>query len=563
MPSLNEALADELVRQGVTRCFGLFGEDVIQLGVQLDKRGVEFIAARHESQAISMADGYARVSGELAVAIVSRGPGITNALTGLANAAKGRNKLVVIAGDCDPGTRGVIYSKWADQKLLFDGAGIPFVTIDSPESAVADVAAIFDRARTGELIVVNLPGEILEATAGDAPSTVELPPGQPGGGEPAAEEISVVADVLGETWAFRRPMILAGRGAARAGAREELERLAERTGAILCTTLMAKGLFDGHPYNVGICGTYSTEPAVELIPQADVVLVFGAILDPLTTVMGSMFPNARVIRFDRDPEQAERGAVPVEMFVEADAKLAAAALADELERRGHQQDGYHDEATRSRIAEFRLEDTIRDQGAPGALDPRFVMIRLNKLLPAERTVVIDNGHHAAFSTAHLDVPGPDAFISPLEFHCVGAATGMAIGAVYARPDRLTTYIVGDCGLLMTFGELETIGRYQLPMLVVVVNDAALGAEVQYLRALGLPDKMGTCPAPSFAAVAEALGFEAWTVETLDDLDRLEGRLDKIERPILIDVPVTCDVRADWVELLMSSGAHGEKEPAIS
>ena len=180
------------------------------------------------------------------------------------------------------------------------------------------------------------------------------------------------------------------------------------------------------------------------------------------------------------------------------------------------------------------------------------MIRLNELLPAERNVILDNGHHEAFSTAHLNVPDPSAFQSPLEFHCVGASTGMAIGAAYARPDRLTVYCVGDLGMLMTMGDFESIARLGLPILVVVINDSALGAEVQYLQVLGLPDDIARESTPSFAAVAQGMGYEAYTIERLEDLDVLVGKLDKLEGPLLLDVPVTTDVRANWLEEVMLS-----------
>ena len=263
MAVLNEALADELQRQGVTRVFTLLGEDVVQLGVCLTQRGIELVSSRHESGAIAMADGYARVSGELAVALISRGPGVTNALTGLANAAKASNPVLVITGDNAPTTRGVIYSKWLDQTALFKAAEIPFVTIDSPESAVADLAAVTEWVRGGKLMVAQLPGEILEATAGQAPASITLPPPRPVPGPPDPEQITLLADLLGEDWAFAHPIILGGRGAHRAGAKHALQQLGDRIGAILATTLMGKGLYDDDPFSVGISGTYSSEAAIE------------------------------------------------------------------------------------------------------------------------------------------------------------------------------------------------------------------------------------------------------------------------------------------------------------
>lgn len=561
MPDLNEALAAELHRQGVKRVFCLLGEDVVRLGVGLTERGIELVSARHESGAVAMADGYARVSGELAVALISRGPGVTNALTGLANAAKASNPVLVITGDNAPATRGVIYSKWLDQTALFEAAEIPFVTIDSADSAVADLAAAAEWARGGKLMVAQLPGEILEATAGSAPASVALPAPRPVPGPPDPEQITLLADLLQEDWAFAHPVILGGRGAHRAGAAPALRELADRTGAILATTLMGKGLFDDDPFSVGVSGTYSTESAIELLGMADVVLAFGSSLDPLTTLSGELWSKARVFRFDADPAQEENGSVPTEIFVHADARLAAEALVAELDRRNHRVTGMRNDHVRAQIAASRIPPRHRDAGRPGALDPRQVMMALDELLPDERTVVLDNGHHTAFSTAHLRVPDPGAFLSPLEFHCVGAATGMATGAAVARPDRTTVFCVGDTGALMTFGEIESIARHRLPIVVVIVDDGGLGAEIQYLRVLGVADAVAREKTPSFADVGRGLGFETHTIETLDDLTALRDTLARPTGPVMLHVRVTEDVKADWVEVVMLG--HKNREPAVA
>jgi acetolactate synthase I/II/III large subunit len=561
MAALNEALADELQRQGVTRVFTLLGEDVVQLGVCLTRRGIELVSARHESGAIAMADGYARVSGELAVALISRGPGVTNALTGLANAAKASNPVLVITGDCPQAIRGVVYSKWMDQTALLQAAEIPFVTIDSPDSAVADLAAAAEWARGGKLMVAQFPGEILEAAAGEAPASITLPPARPVPGPPDPEQITLLADLLGEDWAFAHPVILGGRGAHRAGAKQALLQLGDRIGAIMATTLMGKGLFDDDPFSVGISGTYSNESAIELLGMADVVLAFGSSLDPLTTISGELWSKARVFRFDGDPAQAQRGSVPTEIFVQADARLAAEALVAELDRRGHRVNGMRNDRVRAQIAEARVPPRHRDAGRAGSLDPRQVMMTLDELLPDDRTVVLDNGHHAAFSTAHLRVPDPGAFLSPLEFHCVGASTGMATGAALARPDRMTLYCVGDSGALMTFGDIESIARHRLPIVVVVVDDGGLGAEIQYLRVLGIDDAVAREHTPSFADVGRGLGFDSYSIETLDDLRELGDTIARPTGPVLLHVRVTEDVKADWVEVVMLG--HKSQEPAVA
>ena len=559
MSTLNEALARELQRQGVTAVFGLIGEDVVRLAIELEAIGIRYYAARHEAGAVGMADGYSRVSGELGVALISRGPGVTNAITAIATAAKIGSRLVVLAGDSDPEMRGTVYSKWIDQPALYAGAGVAAVNLDDAESAVADLAAVCERARSGVTIVAGLPGEILLEEAGDAPTRAALP-ADPSGGDPDPAAIAYLADLLVESWAFRRPLVLAGRGAVAAGAKPALQRLGERCGALLGTTLMARSLFAGDAFDIGICGTFSSDPAVELLQEADTVLAFGSSLDTFTTVGGAMFPHARVIRFDRDPCAGTTGSVPVELFVECDARRGAEALASELERRGHAAVGYRVPATVERLASFRPRPPA-DEGRAGALDPRVVMARLEQILPRERAVVADIGHNCWWPIEYLSVPEPEAFVWPLENFCLAASTGIALGAAVARPDRPTVYGTGDSSMLMSLSEIETAARYRLPLVILVVNDQAIGAEPHILRVWGLPDDLGRVPTPSFAAVAQALGADGFTIDSLEDVERLRERLQRLDGPVVVDIRVTTEVRAKTFDTDVELGGRAAEHYA--
>jgi acetolactate synthase-1/2/3 large subunit len=539
--TLNEALAHELQHQGVRAVFGLIGEDVVRLALELERLGITYYGARHEAGAVGMADGYSRVTGDLGVALISRGPGMTNALTAIATAAKIGSRLLVIAGDSERSMRGTVYSKWIDQPALYDAAAVGYVTVDDAHSAVADLASICGRVRAGVTIVAAFPGDILEEEAGAAPSRVALP-ADPSGGEPAHETISYLADLLVESWAFRRPVILAGRGAVTSGAKADLQRLGEVCGALLGTTMMGRALFAGDEFDIGVCGTFSTDVAIELLLEADTVLAFGSSLDPFTTVNGALFPKARVIRFDRDPCAGSTGSMPVELFVECDARLGAAALASELERRSHRAVGYRVPETAERIASFRPHPPT-DEGRPGAPDPRLVMARFEEILPRERAVVTDIGHNCWWPIEYLTVPEPSGFVWPLENFCLAAATGVAVGAAAARPDRLTVYSTGDAAMMMSLSEIETAVRYKLPLLILVINDQALGAELHMLHVWGLPDHLGRVATPSFAAVATALGAEGFTVTSLEDVDALRERMQRLDGPIVVDVRVTDEVRA--------------------
>jgi acetolactate synthase-1/2/3 large subunit len=558
MKTVHQAIVDVLTAQGVESVFGLIGEDTLGLCVEIDRRGITYYSARHESVAVGMADGYARVSGRLGVAVISRGPGLTNAISGIVSAMKAQSGVVVFTGDAPVQNA----PKYVDHEGLMRSVGVTRVSVDSAESAAADVAAVCERARAGLTIVVDLSRAILELEAGEAPAQVELPLG---GRDPAPEPdaITLVADLLGESWAVRHPIVLAGRGAVLSEAKHELERLAGLCGALLSTSYMAKSYFRGNPWDIGSAGISSEdEHTIELLANADLVLAFGISLNAYTTANGELFPNARFVHFDADPQTFGRH-MEADLTVLGDARLSAKALADELERRGHEETGYRTDEVAAKIAASRTHRPTVDRGLPGALDAEAVMRRLEDVLPTDRMLVVDNGHQATFASANLSVPDPQSYIWPVDFGCIGAGTGIAIGAAVARPDRMTIFAQGDVGMMMTLGDLETAARYDLPLLVLLLNDRALGAELQFLQIAGQPDDVARVPTPSFEAVARALGLDAATVESMDDLDTLAPRLASMRGPFLVEIKVDPDIRASWVDWFVNNDRRGATEPQIT
>jgi acetolactate synthase I/II/III large subunit len=557
--SINERIADELLRQGVRAVFTLMSEDTARLIVEIDRRGIPLYGTRHDSTAVGMADGYARTSGEVGVAVVGRGPGLTNALNTLVTAAKAGTGVVVLIGDSPSGVedreraaaaRAERVGKHVEQAALLESVGVAAITLTSPATAIDEVAACFERARAGGAIAVNLPTDLLDAVG---PAGSAGPVGEPRPAvAPPAEDIALVADLLGESWAARHPLILAGYGAVLAGARDDLLNLGERTGALLASTLMANSFFRPDPWNLGVVGTMSTPLGGELVTQADLVLAFGASLNPYTTYRGDLLRGARVVHFDSNPGAAGRY-LPAEVAVVGDARLAAAALVEELDRRGQRSTGWRTPEVGERLRAFKLEDTVVDRGNGRGLDPRLVMIGLDRILPRERTLVIDGGHHFEFAVAHLAVPDPRGFILSNEYFSVGTGLAAALGAAVARPDRLTVLEIGDGGLMMNLGDLDTAVRYRLPMVVIVTDDGGFGSEIHYLQVNGLPDETARYVNPSFAAVARGLGARAITIDSLDKLAEVGGALVGLEGPLLLDCKVSSDVRAGWVDFLFTAG----------
>jgi thiamine pyrophosphate-dependent acetolactate synthase large subunit-like protein len=551
-----EAIASELFSRGIRKCFGLIGEDVAELVIALHNLGVDYHSARHETSAIAMADGYSRASSTVGVAIVSKGPGLINALNGLVTAAKGDSSILLIVADTSvtPSTKQKLRKgKYIDQVAVLSAAGVQNVTLRSPQTAVADTVTALKLSQSGVSVVVNIPDSVFYAPAGSNPSTLQLPP-LPILTPPDPAVITDVAELIETTWAASRPVILAGRGAVRAGARGVLERLGDICGAFLTSTLLANGMFEGSPYNLGIMGTLSTPLAAELLAQADLLLVFGAALGAFTTYGGEIAPRARIVQFDKDAEAFDLYpyAKP-EIRVLGDAKLAATALVEELERRGHQSEGFRRPDVVDRVTNYRGTLNVNDESDEYGLDPRSVLFAIDKILPADRVIVTDSGHHMNFEAEILRPYDASSWIFPCDFSSIGSATGVAVGASIARPNRLTVLCVGDGGFIMTIGEIATAVRYNVRLLVLVNNDAAYGSDYQLLKIGGASADMAQSDRISFEAIATGMGAQGMTIKTIDDVAELASKLKNLSGPLVVDYKVTTSVQADALRLYFKLG----------
>jgi thiamine pyrophosphate-dependent acetolactate synthase large subunit-like protein len=548
-----EAVGQELRRLGVECVFGVVGSGNFDVTDALDRAGAFFVAARHECAAVCMADAYARVSGTVGVASVHQGPGFTNAMTGLTEAAKARIPLLLLAADISPTARQTNFR--IDQAGLAAAVGATAERLEVAERAVADAARAYRRAaRERRAVVLSMPLEIqaaeLEADGegGAALPTADLSPMAtpvpvPPSPSPSAEEIGAVADLLA---AARRPLILAGRGAVVAGAGPALQALGERAGALFLTSANGHGLFAGSPWALGISGGFAPPETVRLVSEADLWLVFGASLNPWTTRHGELVGLARVVHVDLDAGAHGRHQ-PADLAVVGDAAETAARLVEELDRRGHRSEGFRGAGRAEAIAAGAWRHQPYDDASTEEFfDPRPLTIALEDLLPAERTLVIDSGAFMGWPAMYLSVPDAAGFVFNQAFQSIGLGLGAAIGAALARPDRLTVAAVGDGGLFMALGELETAARLALPLLVVVYNDAAYGAEVHHFGPQGKRLDIVRFPDTDFAALARALGAEGLTVRSAGDLEGLRDWLGRRDGPLVVDAKVHPGVCAEWL-----------------
>jgi thiamine pyrophosphate-dependent acetolactate synthase large subunit-like protein len=327
-----------------------------------------------------------------------------------------------------------------------------------------------------------------------------------------------------------------------------LRRLGARIGAVLATSANGNGLFAGDPYAVGISGGFATPTAAALLASADLVLAFGASLNMWTTRHGTMFGDeTRVVQIDVD-SGALGAHRPVDLAVTADAALTADALLAELARRGHDAEGLRTPDVAARVAEGGWRDTPHDDASTAdTIDPRTLSVALDSMLPAERTLAIDSGHFMGWPAMYLRVPDAAGFVFNQSYQSIGLGLGAAIGAALARPDRLAVAALGDGGAMMSLGELETAATLDVPLLVVVYNDAAYGAEVHHFGPMDRPVDLVRFATPDLAAYGSAAGGRGITVRSSADLLPLEAWLSDPDGLCVVDAHVTPTVVAGWLE----------------
>jgi thiamine pyrophosphate-dependent acetolactate synthase large subunit-like protein len=237
----------------------------------------------------------------------------------------------------------------------------------------------------------------------------------------------------------------------------------------------------------------------------------------------------------------------VDLGFVGDVAETATELVAVLEARGYAGTGYRSPEIAARIAAGAWRhQPYEDAGSGDRVDPRTLSIELDRILPPERLLAIDSGHFMGWPAMYIDVPDPQGFVFTQAFQSIGLGLASAIGAAVARPDRLTVAALGDGGALMAAGEIETVGRLGLPMLVVVYNDAAYGAEVHHFGPVGEPLDIVTFPDTDIAALGRAVGTEGVTVRRVEDLAEVERWITDRRRPLVVDAKVEPTVVAEWL-----------------
>jgi thiamine pyrophosphate-dependent acetolactate synthase large subunit-like protein len=518
LPTGAQLIVDLLEERGVELCFGLPGVHNLALWEALRDSPIRLVGVRHEQAAAYAADGYARATGRLGVAITTTGPGAANTLGAVGEAWAARSPVLVIATDIPstlrrPDTyRGVLHET-TDQAAMF----APVVkaahrALEAGDVASAAAAALRDAtAAPHRPVYLEVATDLLGAGVPAAHNGL--------GPDPPALDGAALDDAVARLAAAERPLIWAGTGARDAGA--EVARLGERLAAPVMTTYGAAGLLrPSHPCLVGM--PTHVEPAGELWDAADLVLAIGSDLDGVQTQNFAMPQPPALLAVNLDPEDAAKN-YSVDVLLEGDAAQVTAALADRLPERGGL------DALSERLHGVRAR-------ACRELDGRALRFldAIRFALPDESVLVADMCIPGYWLAGFHTPAAPRRLQIPLGWGTLGYAFPAAMGAALAGSGPAVA-VAGDGGFLFACGELATIAQERIPLTTVIVDDGGYGM-LRYDQDVRGDERYGVdLHTPDFAAMAAAFGIRAETVDGLEDAfgEALARHVEEPEPTVLV------------------------------
>jgi acetolactate synthase-1/2/3 large subunit len=550
-----EALAAQLESYGVEYVFGTCGHTNIALLDALRRTPVRFVIARHEQAAAHAADGYARATGKPGVLLLHVGPGMMNAVTGVATAALDSVPLIAISGDIPSYYEGrhphqeVNLHADAEQAAIYRPFSKRTWHVRRPEDLARFTERAFWTAASGRpgAVLLNVPMDIFSRPVPRELSTRYPLPAEPG--RPALDP-GTAAAIAGRLIAAERPLIYVG-GGLRAAAREALLALAEHLDIPMAHSLMAKGTVpDDHPLLLGMPGFWGLEFTNAYTRDADLVLALGtrfAETDASSWDPGYTwrFPPSRLIQIDIDPAEIGRN-FPVEIGAVADTALAVTALATAVTAARSLpvcRDGLRARITAARGAAFAAA-RAQGQGEEFPLRPQRILADLRAALPADAVLVTDVGWNKNGVAQCYELPAEGRFITPGGASTMGFGPAAAVGVQLGYPERAVVALVGDGGMSAQWPALPMAVEQGQPVIFVVMNNRAHGtiADLQtanfgsgYGCEFRGPD--GLPYSPDFAALARACGADGYQISAPGDLRAALSEALRRRRPAVLDVPM--------------------------
>jgi len=535
-----EILVEGMIREGVDTLFAYPGGASMPIHQALTrvKDKIRVVLPRHEQGGIFAAEGYARTTGKVGVAMTTSGPGATNLVTGLADAKMDSVPIVAITGQAATAVIGT--DAFQETPIVEVARAITKAQylVTNKRDLTRVIREAFYIARTGRPgpVLIDMPKDVqLAGSVADYDAPMELP-GYGPGRKATSREIERVLRVIERA---ERPIIYAGGGVVSSGASSHLLRFAEKTRIPVTMTLMGLGAFPGsHELSLGMLGMHGTIYANYAINECDLLLALGVRFDDrVTGKLEEFCPRATVVHVDIDPSEINKNR-PASVPIVSDVCHVLAKLADQAEARQWPE-------WQARIDEWKRTEPMQYKQTDDAILPQYVIEQVCELTGDDTIICTGVGQHQIWTSQFYTFNQPRTFISSGGLAAMGFGLPAAVGAQVAHPDKLVVDIDGDGSFLMNVQELATVRVEKLPLKVVIMNNQHLGMVVQWEDRffegrrghtyIGCPDIDDHYP--DFVAIAAGFDVPGRRVRHKSELADAMQKMLSSEGPFVLDVAV--------------------------
>ncbi|OHB32943.1 MAG: acetolactate synthase, large subunit, biosynthetic type [Desulfuromonadaceae bacterium GWC2_58_13] len=537
----SQILLECLTLEGVDTIFGYPGGTVINIYDDLMDSPIKHILTRHEQAAVHAADGYARATGKVGVALATSGPGATNTITGIATAYMDSIPLVIITGQVPT----ALIGNDAFQEADVIGITRPVTKHNYLVKDVKDLARILKQAfyiaRTGRPgpVLVDLPKDVQMATAEFSyPDTVELRGYKPTFSGNARQVEKAAKMIL----AARKPVIYVGGGVVLSNSSDELKQFAELVQAPVTTTLMAMSSFPKkHPLSLGMLGMHGTYYANMAVTNSDLLIAVGARFDDrVTGKIATFAPHAKIIHIDIDPTSIKKN-VRVDLPIVGDLKDVLQTLVKKLGERQELIAAMVDETTgwRKEIDNWKEQHPMSYTASKTIIKPQYVIEKIRELTNDDAIITTEVGQHQMWTAQFFDFSQPRTFLSSGGLGTMGYGLPAALGAQAAFPERQVIDVSGDGSFQMNSQELATLVQYRLPVKIVILNNNFLGMVRQWQQLFFHKRYSQTCmELPiDFVKLAEAYGATGLRATTPDEVENVIRKGLETPGPVIMEFKV--------------------------
>ncbi|MFW5971542.1 MAG: biosynthetic-type acetolactate synthase large subunit [Desulfovermiculus sp.] len=536
----SQILLESMIKEGVDTVFGFPGGSVLDIYHQIPNYPLRHILVRHEQGAVHAADGYARATGQVGVALVTSGPGATNTVTGIATAYMDSVPLVIFTGQVPT----QLIGNDAFQEVDIVGITRPCTKHNYLVKDIKDLARTikeaFYLARSGRPgpVLVDLPKDVMAASCKfEYPERISMRSYNPHY-EPNLKQVRKALTLIKKA---RRPLVFAGGGVISSNAHEELTWLARTLQIPVTTSMMGLGGFPGNdPLWLGMLGMHGTYVANMGIHNSDLLISVGVRFDDrVTGKLQTFAPEAKRIHIDIDPTSIRKN-VSVDVPIVADCRLALQALRTELEKVLESEDlSQRYTPWREKLAAWNEAQPLSCPEGRERIKPQLVVQKLYEITQGEAIITTEVGQNQMWATQFYRFHRPRTWLSSGGLGTMGYGFPAAIGAQVAFPDRLVIDIAGDGSIQMNSQELATAVSYELPVKIIILNNGYLGMVRQWQELFYDRNYCSTCMHhnPDFVLLAQAYGAEGFRVEKEEDLDAVLRQALASQKTTIVDVVV--------------------------